>query len=102
MDSQQPPQPGQVDQESVEQARARFWAKYLRFGQTDRAWFAQHVPSLLKIATQDYGPVQPWYMPVAITPPPPPPARHQRVREKILVVSLARLGGPREPVVIAR
>jgi hypothetical protein len=58
----------------------------------------QHVPSLVKIATQDYGPVQPWYMPVAIT---PPPARHQRVREKILVVSLAKLSGTREPVGLA-
>jgi hypothetical protein len=89
------------EREGVEQARARFWANYQALGGRDRDWFDQHVPSLVKIATQDYGPVQPWYMSITPIVAPPVQPRRQRVREKILVVSLAKLSGTREPVGLA-
>lgn len=104
MDSQQQPQPGQADQESIEQARARFWHNYQALGGQDRSWFDEAVKPLLLIAVPGPGQPQPWYLsitPVLAPPAPPAPPRRQAVREKILLVSLARLGGIRESVGLA-
>ncbi len=95
----------QPDRASLE--RQRFWLNYLKMGQTDQAWFDQHVPSLLKIATQDYGPAQPWQTGPAITPivvPAPARRRGQSVSKKLLADALDRLGGSYkqvEPVAVA-
>jgi hypothetical protein len=82
-----------VTEQVKKEARARFWRAYVTLGGNNAEWFDEAVKPLLKIAAASEA--------IRSNEPTMPdlPVIHRRpVREKILITSLSRLGGDREPV----